>query len=64
MVKDDVRRVVSVSENFDSLLIAKDHVCRSRSDNYYINKDFCLRSHTSAHQYEFLKQGNPYLYLI
>ncbi|VDN56223.1 unnamed protein product, partial [Dracunculus medinensis] len=46
-----------VSENFDSLLIAKDHVCRSRSDNYYINKDFCLRSHTSAHQYEFLKQG-------
>ncbi|CAG2169496.1 unnamed protein product [Oppiella nova] len=42
--------VVDLKSNFDSLLIPKDHVSRQKSDTYYVNKDYVLRSHTSAHQ--------------
>ena len=42
--------VVDLEANFDSLLIPKDHVSRHQSDTYYVNKDYVLRSHTSAHQ--------------
>ncbi|EPX71817.1 phenylalanyl-tRNA synthetase [Schizosaccharomyces octosporus yFS286] len=44
--------VVSTITNFDSLGIPKTHVSRSKSDTYYVNKDTCLRTHTSAHQLE------------
>ncbi|KHJ92493.1 hypothetical protein OESDEN_07621 [Oesophagostomum dentatum] len=30
---------------------------RRPSDTYYINKTHCLRAHTSAHQYQLLKEG-------
>lgn len=50
--------VVSLVDNFDSLLISSDHVSRSKSDTYYVNSDFLLRSHTSAHQAQCLKQLN------
>ncbi|RCN50565.1 hypothetical protein ANCCAN_03178 [Ancylostoma caninum] len=50
-------RVVTVFENFDSLLTPTDHVSRRPSDTYYINKSHCLRAHTSAHQYQLLKEG-------
>ncbi|WBW74679.1 mitochondrial phenylalanyl-tRNA synthetase Msf1 [Schizosaccharomyces osmophilus] len=43
---------VSTITNFDSLGIPKTHVSRSKSDTYYVNKDTCLRTHTSAHQLE------------
>ncbi|KHJ79594.1 phenylalanine--tRNA ligase, partial [Oesophagostomum dentatum] len=32
-------------------------VFRRPSDTYYINKTHCLRAHTSAHQYQLLKEG-------
>ena len=35
---EDFSPVVSIEQNFDVLLIAEDHVARSKSDNYYINK--------------------------
>ena len=35
----------------------KSHVARSKSDNYYVNENQCLRAHTSAHQVELMKQG-------
>jgi phenylalanyl-tRNA synthetase alpha chain len=53
---DSLSPVVSTHANFDSLLIPPDHVSRSTSDTYYLNKDTCLRTHTSAHQVELLLQ--------
>lgn len=54
---DNVQPVVSTEQNFDSLLIPKGHVARSRNDNYYVNEDTVLRGHTSAHQRDFIKMG-------
>jgi phenylalanyl-tRNA synthetase alpha chain len=56
-VTENQSRVVSIFENFDSLLTPMDHISRRPSDTYYVNKDYCLRAHTSAHQYALLKQG-------
>lgn len=50
--------IVTTEDNFDSLLIAKDHVSRSKSDTYYVNKDHLFRSHTSAHQTHCLLKGS------
>ena len=50
--------VVTLEDNFDSLLIAKDHVSRSKSDTYYVNSTHLLRSHTSAHQMHCLLKGS------
>lgn len=50
--------VVTLQDNFDSLLIPKDHVSRSKHDTYYINQDHLLRCHTSAHQGHCLKKGS------
>jgi phenylalanyl-tRNA synthetase alpha chain len=55
---DTLSPVVSVDENFDKLLIPVEHPSRSKSDTYYINKDTVLRTHTSAHQYQLLKDGH------
>ncbi|XP_037069199.1 LOW QUALITY PROTEIN: probable phenylalanine--tRNA ligase, mitochondrial [Pollicipes pollicipes] len=49
--------VVSVAQNFDSLLVPADHPSRRRSDNYYVCADRVLRAHTSAHQAELLAAG-------
>uniref|UniRef100_A0A1I7UJN8 phenylalanine--tRNA ligase n=1 Tax=Caenorhabditis tropicalis TaxID=1561998 RepID=A0A1I7UJN8_9PELO len=50
-------RVVSTFQNFDSLLTPEDHVSRRPSDTYYVNRENCLRAHTSAHQHTLMKQG-------
>ncbi|KAF3915017.1 hypothetical protein AA313_de0210468 [Arthrobotrys entomopaga] len=44
--------VVTVAQNFDCLGFPPDHVGRSRSDTYYVNRHQVLRTHTSAHQAE------------
>lgn len=49
--------VVTIHQNFDSILIPPDHVSRGKSDTYYVNKDLLLRSHTSAHQQECILSG-------
>ncbi|KAG8197302.1 hypothetical protein JTE90_007548 [Oedothorax gibbosus] len=56
-VYDKLSPVVTVQQNFDSLLVPKDHVCRNKSDSYYINSEYLLRPHTSAHQNELIKSG-------
>ncbi|CAG9535462.1 unnamed protein product [Cercopithifilaria johnstoni] len=56
-VIDNQPRVVSVFDNFDSLLVPANHISRSVQDTYYINKDYCLRAHTSAHQHSLIRQG-------
>ena len=50
--------VVSVHDNFDSLLIPKDHVSRGKSDTYYVNSKHLLRCHSSAHQNHCLRAGS------
>lgn len=49
--------VVSTRQNFDDLHIPLDHPSRTKSDNYYFNKDAVLRAHTSAHQLQGLASG-------
>ena len=54
---DDLSNIVSTTSNFDDLLIPQNHPSRSKSDTYYINSNYALRTHTSAHQCELLRQG-------
>jgi phenylalanyl-tRNA synthetase alpha chain len=54
---DAVDPAVTVAQNFDSVLVPTDHVSRARSDNYYLNTTHLLRAHTSAHQNDFISQG-------
>lgn len=49
--------VVSVEQNFDQLLIPKDHPSRSHGDTYYVDENKVLRTHTSAHQCTLLESG-------
>lgn len=48
---------VTIEENFDLLLIPKDHPSRSPSDTYYLDEKHVLRTQTSAHQNKFLRSG-------
>lgn len=54
---DSLSPIVSLEDNFDSLLIPADHVSRRPSDTYYVNDKHLLRCHTSAHQVQLLRQG-------
>jgi len=56
-VHEQMDPVVSLHQNFDSLLVPKDHVSRNKSDSYYINSENMLRAHTSAHQTDLIKMG-------
>lgn len=49
-VFDSLAPIVTTLQNFDSLLIPEDHPSRSKSDCYYINRDYLLRAHCTAHQ--------------
>lgn len=57
VVESDLHPVVTTEHNFDALLIPPDHVSRSKSDTYYLDKVTVLRTHTSAHQTTLLKSG-------
>lgn len=54
---DELSEIVSTTDNFDLLLIPKNHPSRSTSDTYYVDNGKVLRTHTSAHQNELLKKG-------
>ncbi|KAJ8977029.1 hypothetical protein NQ317_013478 [Molorchus minor] len=56
-VHEGLPAIVSVCQNFDSLLIPKDHPSRSKSDCYYINRKYLLRAHMTAHQSELMQAG-------
>ena len=55
---DDLHPVVTVYDNFDSVLVPQDHVSRSTNDTYYVSSEKVLRCHTSAHQLSLLQKGN------
>ncbi|WFC98609.1 phenylalanine--tRNA ligase [Malassezia yamatoensis] len=50
--------VVSTMLNFDQLGFPEDHPGRQPSDTYFVNRDTCLRTHTSAHQIDTFRAGN------
>ncbi|PSR53292.1 hypothetical protein AHMF7605_06980 [Adhaeribacter arboris] len=54
---DTLPEVVTLDENFDSLLIPANHPARAATDTYYMDGNHVLRTHTSAHQTTLLKQG-------
>jgi phenylalanyl-tRNA synthetase alpha chain len=54
---DNFQPSVHVEDNFDKLLIPKNHPSRSKSDTYYVDENHVLRTHTSAHQNELLSKG-------
>ncbi|ESP01870.1 hypothetical protein LOTGIDRAFT_138971, partial [Lottia gigantea] len=56
-VYPNISPVVTLEQNFDQLLVPKDHVSRSPSDSYYINNNYMLRAHTSAHQRDLIRSG-------
>ena len=37
-VHEQIPPVVTLDQNFDSLLVPKDHVSRTKSDSYYVNR--------------------------
>lgn len=55
---DNMNPIVHIEENFDKLLIPKDHPARKTSDTYYKDETHVLRTHTSAHQNELLNAGH------
>lgn len=50
--------IVTVAENFDDLGFPLDHPGRSKTDSYYINQNFMLRTHTSAHEIANFRSSN------
>lgn len=63
-VYDDILPVVTTYQNFDSLLVPPNHPSRKKSDTYYLNSNFLLRPHTSAHQNELIKSGLDHFLVI
>lgn len=56
-VIDNLSPIVTLEQNFDSLLIPKDHVSRKNTDSFYLNRNYMLRAHCTAHQVDLLKSG-------
>ncbi|TPX66021.1 phenylalanine---tRNA ligase [Spizellomyces sp. 'palustris'] len=63
-VMDSMDPVVTVHQNFDSLLFTPDHPGRAATDTYYVNANTVLRTHTSAHQSDVLKTRKADGYLL
>ena len=56
-VTTDSNPIVTTENNFDVLNIPQDHVSGKPTDTYYINEQYLLRTHTSAHQKDNLQSG-------
>lgn len=50
--------IVSTTQCFDDLRLEPDHPGRSPSDTYYLTDNTLLRTHTSAHQSQHLRDGH------
>uniref|UniRef100_V9KTZ0 Phenylalanine--tRNA ligase, mitochondrial n=1 Tax=Callorhinchus milii TaxID=7868 RepID=V9KTZ0_CALMI len=54
---DNLSPVVTIEQNFDSLLIPPNHLSRKKGDNFFLNETHMLRAHTSAHQRDLIRAG-------
>jgi len=57
ILRDDLSPHVTTKQNFDELLFEQNHPGRSPSDTFYYSKSSLLRTHTSAHQSQLLRDG-------
>lgn len=62
-IVDNLSPIVPISNNFDLLRIPADHPSRRTSDTYYSDDQHVLRTHTSAHQVDLLRNGH-YSFLV
>eukprot|EP00475_Leptophrys_vorax_P042626 TRINITY_DN8036_c1_g1_i3.p1 TRINITY_DN8036_c1_g1~~TRINITY_DN8036_c1_g1_i3.p1 ORF type:complete len:421 (-),score=90.55 TRINITY_DN8036_c1_g1_i3:393-1655(-) len=56
-VFDNLHPKVTTKQCFDDLLVKPDHVSRQLSDTFYYDQDHVLRTHTSAHQTQMLRDN-------
>lgn len=56
-VYDTINPIVTLQQNFDSLLVPADHSSRKPSESFYLNSQYMLRAHTSAHQSDLIRTG-------
>ncbi|MBI2023049.1 hypothetical protein HYT01_00590 [Candidatus Giovannonibacteria bacterium] len=49
-----ISEIVPAKESFDLFDFPKDHPARSRSDTYYVNDEYVLRTHTTVMWYYYL----------
>ena len=59
---EGISPIVSAKENFDDLCFPEKHVGRNPSDTYYLNRDFLLRTHTTAHEIELMKLSKAFVH--
>jgi phenylalanyl-tRNA synthetase alpha chain len=62
-IHEGLSPIVTLQQNYDSLLVPTDHPSRKKSDSYYINRNQMLRAHTSAHQVETRSCPKPFFAL-
>ena len=55
---DTLPPFVTVKQNFDDLLFPATHSSRQPIDTYYASRSHLLRTHTSAHQSDLMRQGH------
>jgi len=53
----EIPEIISVENNFDILNTASDHPSRKKTDTYYLNEDYVLRTHTTAMWSFYLKHS-------
>jgi phenylalanyl-tRNA synthetase alpha chain len=56
-VYDTINPIVTLQQNFDSLLVPAEHSSRNPSESFYLNSQYMLRAHTSAHQSDLIRTG-------
>jgi phenylalanyl-tRNA synthetase alpha subunit len=61
---DYISPAVTVTQNFDNLLIPPSHYCRRSSDVYYINDNTLLRTSLTSHLHDIANGNNATSYLI
>lgn len=61
VTKDDFDPLVSVTNNFEKLLIPADHPTRFPTDTYFFDNNTVLRTHTTAHDFEMLQNHSAFL---
>jgi phenylalanyl-tRNA synthetase alpha chain len=59
-IYDNLNPRVTTKQCFDDLLIEKEHSSRNPTNTYFFNHDECLRTHTTAHQTQFLSLGDKH----
>lgn len=58
---DQIYPLVTAHDNFDALRVPKEHPSRRATDTYYLNDDWVIRTHTTAHLADLARENKSYL---